>query len=342
MLTLSQLYDSNQFSGVSQQTRTDIINALGIDIESVTVNEGGIFTAKQLCEGLRYLLATNKNLHIYIEKSSSQSYDSSNPFAISTNDALFIQIVSPSTPSTSTPSNSANCCESSDGCHGSNSEKALFICAGILAVALAFGFCYCSGKNTCVTLKSQESNLVKSAKVSLTLFSFAATFTLAYFLIPSNDVLTRAIFSFPIAAAAASLSSLISKKISCLPKIPKPKKEILDELQPIKRILEGGYTRSGYRSGYQLEDRSGDNKEQDHTFIKEAVRYYIQKISKDKNSGLEQSDSFVEPSTSLLQTPTKNFGSFFQLKDESVSPITTQPLIDTQPLIEKPALSYGN
>lgn len=70
---INELYDLTRFPGVSLQTRTDIINAMGIDIEGLTTNEGGRFTQKQLSVGLQYLL-NHESPHK--QKSSSEKTNS--------------------------------------------------------------------------------------------------------------------------------------------------------------------------------------------------------------------------------------------------------------------------
>lgn len=42
--------------------------------------------------------------------------------------------------------------------------------------------------------------------------------------------------ALPIAAALAALTSYISSKFLCLPKIDSPEKELLDELQTVKKF----------------------------------------------------------------------------------------------------------
>ncbi|WP_342219880.1 hypothetical protein [Rickettsiella endosymbiont of Miltochrista miniata] len=320
---LNKLYDVNKFPGVSAETRTDIIGAIAFDVEGLTLNEGGKYTEKELCEGLRYLLATNKHLHTYLEPPPSSSRDSSylsrDPFYIPTDHLLFSYLL------LNPAYDSGNSCVPSDGCDGNgDNEGALVICIAIVALAFAAGFCYCTGKNTYSTLESNESNSVKAAKIILTLSVFATTFALTYYVVPIDDEVIRAIIALPIAAAPAALTSYISKLSPCLPKITPPNKELLDELQTVKHILERGHA------------RQGDNKEQCKKFIKEAVRYYIQSISSDHNIEFDQPHHTVieigalsdEPSAPLLPESHKQYGSFFKyptVNDERSS-IITEPV----------------
>lgn len=318
-----ELYDLNKFPGVSQQTRTDIINTVGIDVNGLTLNEGGKFTEEELCEGLRYLIATNKDLHIYLEKSQSPGSNTSSsnhdPFYIPTSHDFFPYLLLNSTYS------SGDSGVPSDGCHGRcDSDGAAYICIAITALALVAGFCYCTGKNTYSTIESNESNSVKTAKIILTLSVFAATFTLIYCFVPIDDEFIRAMVALPIAAALAAFSSYTSKKFPCLPKIASPEKELLDELQTVKQILERGY------------DRPGDNKEQCKQFVKEVVRYYIQTISKENNIELDQPhttvikiDPHVNPSAPLLPEPQKKYGTIFKPNssvNDELSVIITEPI----------------
>ncbi len=163
-------------------------------------------------------------------------------------------------------------------------------------------------KNTLSTIKSHEPNSVKAAKIILTLSILAATAVLTtYWLAPIATLficITVVLFT---ATALAALVSYISSKFLYLPKIDPPKKELLDELQTVKQILEHGY------------DRPGDNKEQCKQFIKEVVRYYIQAISKKNNIELDQPhaavtkiDPHIDPSAPPLSVHNQQgYGTFF-------------------------------
>ncbi len=319
---LNKLYDPKIFPGVSPETRIDIINTVGIDVNGLTLNEGGKFTEAQLCEGLRYLLATNKDLHTYLEEtpqsSSRNSSSRHDPFTIPTNHILFYLLLN-------STDNSGDSCFSDGGCDGCDSqdkEGALLVCAITAACLIVIGTSYCTVKNTCSTIASNESNSVKAAKIILTLCVFAATFALTYYLLSSSidDELYRLMVALSIAAALAALTSYISKESLCLTKIATPKKELLDELQTVKEILKRGYA------------RPGDNKEQCKAF----VRYYIQSISSDHKIEFDQPHHTVieidahsdKPSAPLLHESHKQYGSFFKyptVNDERSS-IITEPV----------------
>lgn len=55
---LQELYDSENFKGVSQQTRTDIIGAINLDLEEMD----HYFSLEELRQGLRHLLLENDQL----------------------------------------------------------------------------------------------------------------------------------------------------------------------------------------------------------------------------------------------------------------------------------------
>jgi hypothetical protein len=322
---LKELYDPKIFPGVRLETRIVIINAIGIDVNGLTLNEGGKFTEEQLCEGLRYLLATNKDLHTYLEKnpqssSSSSSYNH-NPFYIPTNHVFFpyLLLLNPSF-------NSGNSSVSNSGCGGSgDNDKALLFCLAIIALAIVIIFLYCTVKNTLSTIKSHEADSVKAAKIILTLSILAATAVLTtYCLAPIASLFMCITAVLLTATALAALVSYISSKFLCLPKIDPPEKELLDELQTVKEILERGYA------------LQGDNKVQCKEFVKEVVRYYIQTISSDHKLGLDQPHTTViqidpidEPSAPLLpKSNGSTYGSFFPrtpLNDE-LSAITIEPV----------------
>ncbi|MGC1854939.1 MAG: hypothetical protein WA659_06165 [Candidatus Aquirickettsiella sp.] len=181
-------------------------------------------------------------------------------------------------------------------------------------------------KNTLSTIKSHEPNSIKAVKIILTLSILAATAVLTtYWLAPIASLficITVVLFT---ATALAVLVSYISSKFLYLPKIDPPKKELLDELQTVKQILERGY------------DRPGDDKEQCKQFIKEVVRYYIQVISKKNNIELDQPhaavtkiDPHIAPSAPPLSVHNQQgYGTFFH---ESNSVSNKGPLISTEPI----------
>lgn len=178
---LKELYDPKIFPGVRPETRTDIINTVGIDVNGLTLNEGGKFTKEQLCEGLRYLLATNKDLHTYLEEPQSSSRNSSSnpdPFYIPTNHILFYLLLN-------STDNSGDSCFPDGGCDSQDKEGALFVCAIIAVCLIVGGSSYCTAKNMCSTIANNESNSVKAAKIILTFSVFAVTVALTYYLLPS-------------------------------------------------------------------------------------------------------------------------------------------------------------
>ena len=72
-LNLHYLHNTDYYRGVTPETRTAIINAMGFDIEGLTKQEGGKYSEQELISGLRYLLANNQHLRRYMETSPNYS-----------------------------------------------------------------------------------------------------------------------------------------------------------------------------------------------------------------------------------------------------------------------------
>lgn len=270
------LYDPKKFDGVSQQTRTDIINTINYDIEGWEEEEGKKFTHEELCKGLHYLLTTSKDLQGYIEQNKSQT-SSSDPFIISSRGLDRLGDVS--------------CCFFA--CDGIGDSEALaFGCIFLCAVAAIFWVCWLIYDNICDMLKSEEPTVVKMAKIISSLIVFIGVMVPLLLFMPSIPGIygLSSVLAFFCGAVAAALFSYANKKILCFPnkqenlnELPKPSKELLKDLEVIEKMLSYA--------------RKGDNKEACMEFAKTVVRLHIKSMSK--------------PEHVKNSSPVKGHGSFF-------------------------------
>lgn len=286
-LTIKDLYE--KYPKVSSQTKTDIIGAIGYDIEGNSENEGGKFTKEQLVQGLRYLLIKNDKLNNYRETTTRIDrlafYD---PFYAPSSDWLLINLLILN----SDYHHHDDCTTHaiSTDCNGGDGETAIMVCCCVALSLAAAGFCICSGVNTMDTLnKEEEAKTTKIAKITLYLLaSILPAAVLGYYLHdkPKNDfnftsetaekiaIFTlRYVVPIMVGAAVYALTSYIGKQITIE---KKPSAELLAELSTIKRLLEMNYS------------RPGDDTNECREFIKAVVRYYIDEISK-KNEIIETS-----------------------------------------------------
>jgi hypothetical protein len=283
-IQLKELYSSPDYPNVSAQTRTDIIGALGIDLQGITVNEGGKFSLKELHQALRYIILTNEHRD-YIEHSNEPA--NNNPFIFSSSDlSCWPNIII--FPDCHSHHSNSDCCGNAN-CGGSDGEGALLVCAAIVALACALGFCYCTGKNTQHTLQETESKPIKIFKFGSTCAIFIMAALLAWYLLP-DDYTSNAYkenspktaqflsgflhfaLSFFLGSIAGATISYINKNIICHSNKPSaPKAELLNELENVIKILNEGYC------------KPGDDKKQSITFTKKVICCYMELISTDKN-----------------------------------------------------------
>ena len=252
------LYNPENFKRVSSQTRTDIIGMIDYDIDGLAKEEGGKFTYEELCNGLHYLLATNKDLHAYIEQNKSQiSSSESDPFII--------------------PSRALRDLEGLGNCCLDCGSPEICIVFGVLVMILwVFVFTY---ENIRDMLKSEEPSVVKMAKVIANLIVFIGVIAPVWFFMPTIYVVgLSSAFAVFCGVVAAALFSYASKTILCFPpkqknldELLKPSDELLEELGVIKKMLKENYT------------RKGDDKAACMEFLKTVVRLHINAISKPEN-----------------------------------------------------------
>lgn len=329
-IQLKELYDSPFYPNVSSQTRTDIIGALGIELQGITVSEGGKFSLEELNQGLRYILLANKEYHSYIKRSSDQSscrstYD--DPFVFTGSDLALWAIVL----NDSNHHSNGNCFNGSN-CSGEGGEGAFVICTAIVVLACAFGFCYCTGKNIKHTVAGVESKPIKFFKIASAAAVFTAAALLAWYLLPGDytsdafkkespknaqisSVLLHGVLSVFIGTFAAVIISYLNKKVICAPKKSlTPTKELLDELENVIKLLKSDYV------------KPGDDREQCIAFTKEVIRCYLNSISNDLTTKENPSNFPINTTVSSVVIPvdpsepvSANSSSFFTKFKGSVS-----------------------
>ncbi|WP_218813487.1 hypothetical protein [Rickettsiella endosymbiont of Dermanyssus gallinae] len=296
---LKTLYDPKSFKGVGSQTRTDIINTINYDIEGLTQEEGGEFTYQELCNGLHYLIATNKDLHAYIERNKSQA-SSSDPFIIPSSklrdlgiDLLISQPISCLAESPFEYLMHLVFLEISYYCLGDEMREPLIAFVLLYVLAVTYGLCQVIYKNIRDMLKNEEPSVVKIAKIITNLIFFIGVTVAAWFYIPSiyfmsSVYVVNSVLAFFCGTVAAALFSYVNKKMLCFPNkqenppgLIKPSEELLKELEVTKGILQ--YV------------REGDDKEICMEFVKAVVRLHIKSISKleDVENSLYESASSV-------------------------------------------------
>lgn len=266
-IDLKSLNDTDNYQGVSPETRTAIIGAIGIDVEGLTTQEGGKFSEDELATGLRYLLVTNNELNSYIERSSNRHDAFYIPdidnwmFAIALTNAVSPHHVHP-----------APGCPDCDG----GSGEGMFIVFTLLASCAC---CIVTGYNVSKTLQSNESDKVKALKMLSNLLCFflpaSAAFAVALQWFDNEDpyyYVDASCIAVLVGAVAALVTSAINR-IECasqpdetLKTAPSP--ELLAELETIKGILQGKYR------------KESDNPEAFRQFVQDVVRYYIHHIAK--------------------------------------------------------------
>ncbi|MDR3491508.1 MAG: hypothetical protein P4M12_05600 [Gammaproteobacteria bacterium] len=298
MPEFKKIYDDKRFNKVSAETKTDIISAIGFDISSAEddVKESK-FTKEILTEALHYLIAKtarqNANVRAIIRQdssstsssvSSSYSYD---PFYFGNRDPLLWYALGYhsgySHGSSSMPMGGGGGSSNND-CNG----ETLAIACGIACVCSAGVCCTLCTK---ATLDGPESDNVKTAKVSASVVTAIAVFTLMIYLLNKNDVWHQDLvenqnwdeggyrfFLFLVSAFGGLFSggvvSTANNIFQCLPQpedeIPKPSAEVLEavkDLAVIEELLTKGWK------------REGDDVEQCNAFIREVVTMYIATIA---------------------------------------------------------------
>lgn len=266
-IDLKSLNDTENYKGVSPETRTAIIGAIGIDVEGLTTEEGGKFTEDELVTGLRYLLVNNKELHSYIEKSDTSLDMFSLPLSHDMTTAVLLNnAVDP------------HHAHTGHGCPdcGSGDCEAIII---VLTIAAACACCIVTGYNSSQTLQSSESNRIKTLKMLATVLSFlipaGITFPIALKLLGKDEsysYINATCISIIVGATSALFMSLLNR-IECANQADEapaysPSPEVLAELETIKGILQGNYR------------KDADNPEEFRKFVQDVVRYYIHKIAK--------------------------------------------------------------
>jgi hypothetical protein len=289
---LNALYDDTRFSGVGMQTKTDIINTIGIELDEDTEKK---FTKAQLQEALHYLLAktavTKPEIkRLFIHDTQSFSSYRGDPFYFGYHDNFWLYLAA------SDLSNHHHHHRSSSffgGGGGGDSSRDCKEGAAILvaiACVCAAGLCcvYCTAK----AYESAESEPVKNIKVGTATVAGLLTFILLTYYLFEKDVLkskmeddydfSPAAYRFIIvllaavgAFLAAGTVSTLNRYLPCLPKKPEfpglsPEGELaLLELSTIQILLEKGW------------HHEFDNVAQSDALIREVIKIYIDHLSLD-------------------------------------------------------------
>jgi hypothetical protein len=280
---MQSLRSDPRFSGVSAQTKTDIIATIGIDINEAKDDIAeSKFTQAELSEALHYLLATeapnNPQLQSFIhtERQNEFTY-MGDPFFFSHNDPYFMLINIPQIHHGGGGGNISN----------DNNLPAEGLIIAVLCACVCIAGCCCV-LCTKVTLASNESENVKKTKVSVSIIVGVVAFIASMILLTHYDVLREDIvvgdddigpyfiilFLISVSAGLFSggLVATANNMIPCLPdkNIPKPSTRILEalkDLETVKTLLSKGWK------------RDGDNVTQCKDFIREVVKEYIQMIA---------------------------------------------------------------
>lgn len=287
MPSFKDLYNDKRFSGVSSQTKTDIISAIGIDVneakEDVAASK---FTQQELKDALHYLLATeakqNPNVQRLVvrENTHVSSLYVGNPFYFGNNDP-FLWYWS------GHPINHGGGFGGNINCGGGNGEGAALMCAAALV---------CSAGCCCVictepTINGPESRIVKTAKVTTSALTGAAVFVFLLVYLLKNEIWRSSLvddnhwdvegyqaFLVLVSAFSGLFSSgavaTVNNIWRCLPnqerQIPKPSAAVLEalkDLETVKTFLSRGWS------------RPNDDREQCDAFIREVVMTYINTIA---------------------------------------------------------------
>ncbi len=284
MLTAQQkqeLYNPNHYKGVGMQTRTDIIGALEIDIDTI-IDE---FTTEELCLGLRYIIQQNEKYHSYLGvgdiNTDHKDISLLNPFSgdlwSSWGDADIVAMRGGIEP----------CCYFADMCSKSsgNANDDCGDCAPCLLTATCLSliqcyFCCCWTMNTFNTVeKSKENNLVKRIKISTASVTFIPCFLLAWYFLPpvscfpttfQNDFI-RNMLACSLGTSSPGILSYLSNKIACMKKDFLLSDKLLDALKTVHDFLDGKYF------------REGDDRKQCIAFTKQVIIYFVNSSVKKKS-----------------------------------------------------------
>jgi hypothetical protein len=307
MTKLKDLYNDPRFPAVSASTKTDIMGAIGINVNDAKSDiPKGNYSKQELVQALRHLLEAEvkkKNpraasLMVREQPSSSTSImliDS--PFYVRRADPLFqlldiaVHYNHHSHSSHSSSSSSGN----SDGAAGAILVGAAIACVCLSAVC-------CGGCMAMTVSNNTESTRVKAAKVTGSTAVGLATFVglSCYFLLNNvlhSDIvedrnLSESTYQFLMVLLAAASGLLASGTVSTVNNIwrcpttddtsePSPRVlAALAELDMVKTLLTQGWS------------RAGDNEAQCSAFVREVIIAYIDEIAQEPE--LQQVQVIVE------------------------------------------------
>jgi hypothetical protein len=300
MPTFKDLYSDKRFTRVSSETKTDIINTIGIDVNEAKDDiADSRFTQQELREALHYLLATEAQRNPNVERllvresassssssSSSSSFRLGDPFYFGNNDPFLWYWAGYNSGHSHHHGHSGDSSSSLslDGC---KDEGVLIAIA--LACVCAAGCCcgVCMAK----TIDGPESRGVKTAKVTASSVTGIAVFVVLLWYLIKNDIWRSSlvddhdwdlagyrVFLTLVSAFGGLLASGTVSTVNniwrCLPQpereVPQPSAAVLaalNDLDTIKTLLSKGWS------------RSGDNKAECDAFIREVIMTYIETIA---------------------------------------------------------------
>lgn len=327
-INLQSLHNPVNYRGVSPETRTAIINAIGIDIEGLCKQQGGKYTEEELIRGLRYLLSSHAHLRRYMETSPDYCFHSDPFFVPNGTDWLLLSLAVSSTMNHHHHHGGSNvdCCSPNGLCssdsNSNDKDNGLGFLVGILVGIVVAAACLCC-IGACVStgsmINNNETTLAKSIKGLANTLSFVVPFGLAFYgfmhvFNPGQDYyylyVTSA--SFLVGATCALITSLLNL-ISCFDKdqaalANPPSGELLAELATIKRLLEGEYT------------RPGDDQKACEAFIKDVVKYYIQTIAKSPDKDASNEKTALLSKTGMFAQPVAQTTAAYPQLEGSIAP----------------------
>lgn len=288
-----QLYNDKRFNQVSAQTKTDIINTIGFDVNNANdAVEESKFTQDELRQGMRYILVEEAKKkpevkNYYVCSSSSSSVD--RIFFFNNNDPLlnYYLIDSATHLISGDPGayHHSDCCQGLSSGSGGGDRHAEAVCCAITAAAVvAVGCCYCTAMNLKDIDRSNETQGTKSLKSAGSILSgLSAAVLSGYFFLSDafrgyqenqngwtheGTIAFGIVMAGLIGATVSNVTAFLAKQIECLPKpesfgLNRPSQAVLDELATARRLITENY------------HKQGDDSAQVREFIKAVIHAYI-------------------------------------------------------------------
>lgn len=292
---LTELYDPNNFPGVSPETRTDILGAIGLDLNEAKEDvDNKKFTQAELTQALHYLLGkkakTNTKVSdLIVYEGSGVKLDVLDPFYFRKSDPFYNYLLLENF---------------GHSHHHSGSDLGLIVPSGnckpeeaaiIGCVVLVCSVGCCCYMCTEAAYKTEESEFVQNSKTCVASLLGLVTFILMTYFFITRDVgrhtaidendfseegyrlcqvlagIASGLFS------AASLLTIFNYILPpCLPNLnpepPKPSRRVLEALKDlgtIDTLLDKGW------------HRENDDVEQCNLFIRAVIKMYIEQMAKE-------------------------------------------------------------